>query len=131
MAEVTFRIDLEDANDEVPIFYGIDPVTVPENSEPGTHVAVATAIDKDGTPPNNQVCAALGRDGRIATAGGRRKRTMRVFSVHSSIKSVPLSWAIVIKLLLLYSISIILYIVYFYYIYYIVYQKIKLLLFMR
>ena len=54
-AEVTFRIDLLDSNDEVPIFYGIDPVTVPENSEPGTHVAVATAIDKDGTPPNNQV----------------------------------------------------------------------------
>ncbi|XP_043190768.1 DE-cadherin-like isoform X2 [Amphibalanus amphitrite] len=54
-AEVTFRIDLEDSNDEVPIFYNTDPVTVPENSEPGTYVTKTSAIDKDGTAPNNQV----------------------------------------------------------------------------
>ena len=52
---MTFRIDLLDSNDEVPIFYNTDPVTVPENSEPGTYVAKTSAIDKDGTAPNNQV----------------------------------------------------------------------------
>ncbi|XP_043236819.1 neural-cadherin-like isoform X1 [Amphibalanus amphitrite] len=54
-AEVTFRVALEDRNDEVPIFYDTDRVTVTENSPPGTYVTVTTAVDADGTPPNNKV----------------------------------------------------------------------------
>ena len=50
---------LEDRNDEVPIFYDADRVTVMENSPPGTYVTDTTAIDRDGTSPNNKVSDAI------------------------------------------------------------------------
>ena len=54
---------LEDRNDEVPIFYDADRVTVMENSPPGTYVTDTTAIDRDGTSPNNKVSDAAGSGG--------------------------------------------------------------------
>ena len=58
-AEVTFQIVLLDQNDEVPMFYDTDQAVVPENSPPGTFVAVVSAVDADATRPNNQVIARL------------------------------------------------------------------------
>ena len=37
------------------MFYSTVPVTVLEDKPPGTHVADASAIDNDGTAPNNEV----------------------------------------------------------------------------
>ncbi|XP_043205387.1 DE-cadherin-like isoform X2 [Amphibalanus amphitrite] len=61
-AQVTFQIVLEDRNDNVPTFYDADQAVVPENSVPGTFVAVVSAVDGDATRPNNQVTYSLDRE---------------------------------------------------------------------
>ncbi|XP_037090914.1 DE-cadherin-like [Pollicipes pollicipes] len=99
--EVTFRIALEDKNDEVPIFYDTDRVTVTENSPPGTYVAVTTAIDRDGTPPNNQVSYSFAPDSEefrmFSIEPGTGKITTRVtFDREDKLRPSPFYTIVVI-----------------------------------
>lgn len=48
-------IQLEDVNDEIPLFTEREQETVLEGEPIGTKVTQVNAIDKDGTFPNNQV----------------------------------------------------------------------------
>lgn len=52
-------IQLEDVNDEIPLFTEREQETVLEGEPIGTKVTQVNAIDKDGTFPNNQVRVAI------------------------------------------------------------------------
>lgn len=52
-------IQLEDVNDEIPLFTEREQETVLEGEPIGTKVTQVNAIDKDGTFPNNQVSVTL------------------------------------------------------------------------
>ncbi|XP_022238088.1 neural-cadherin-like [Limulus polyphemus] len=54
-AECTVYIVLEDVNDEIPLFIETEQETVLEGMPPMTKVTTVTAVDKDGTYPNNKV----------------------------------------------------------------------------
>lgn len=54
-SEATVYIQLEDVNDEIPLFTEREQETVLEGEPIGTKVTQVNAIDKDGTLPNNQV----------------------------------------------------------------------------
>lgn len=54
-SECTVNIEVEDVNDEIPLFVEREQQTVLESMPPGTRVTQVQAIDKDGTSPNNVV----------------------------------------------------------------------------
>ncbi|XP_052124085.1 neural-cadherin [Frankliniella occidentalis] len=54
-SEATVHIQLEDVNDEIPLFTEREQELVLEGEPIGTRVTQINAIDKDGTYPNNQV----------------------------------------------------------------------------
>ncbi|XP_022246300.1 neural-cadherin-like [Limulus polyphemus] len=54
-AECTVYVTLEDVNDEIPLFIETEQETVLEGVPPMTKVTTVTAVDKDGTYPNNKV----------------------------------------------------------------------------
>lgn len=58
-SEATVYIQLEDVNDEIPLFTEREQETVLEGEPIGTKVTQVNAIDKDGTFPNNQVSVVL------------------------------------------------------------------------
>ena len=63
-SDARFRIRLVDKNDNSPSFEGLDsfgrfPASVTEDTNVGTSIVKVTAVDLDGTWPNNQVCVAL------------------------------------------------------------------------
>lgn len=58
-SEATVYIQLEDVNDEIPLFTEREQETVLEGEPIGTKVTQVNAIDKDGTFPNNQVSFSL------------------------------------------------------------------------
>ena len=56
-----YEVRLRDKNDNIPRFVGRDPDSryigaVQEGAALGTTVVFVSAIDDDGTSPNNQVC---------------------------------------------------------------------------
>jgi hypothetical protein len=60
-AEARVHIKVEDRNDNAPVFTVLPsgPVTIEAEASIGHPVARVTAIDSDGTPPNNEVHYAL------------------------------------------------------------------------
>ena len=54
-SECSVNIEIEDVNDEIPLFVEREQQTVLESMPPGTRVTQVQAIDKDGTSPNNVV----------------------------------------------------------------------------
>lgn len=54
-SECSVNIEVEDVNDEIPLFVEREQQTVLESMLPGTRVTQVQAIDKDGTSPNNVV----------------------------------------------------------------------------
>ena len=54
-SECSVNIEVEDVNDEIPLFVEREQQTVLESMPPGTRVTQVQAIDKDGTSPNNKV----------------------------------------------------------------------------
>lgn len=54
-SEAIVYIQLEDVNDEIPLFTEREQETVLEGEPIGTKVTQVNAIDRDGTFPNNQV----------------------------------------------------------------------------
>uniref|UniRef100_A0A6G1SIF4 Neural-cadherin n=1 Tax=Aceria tosichella TaxID=561515 RepID=A0A6G1SIF4_9ACAR len=54
-SECSLNIEVEDVNDEIPLFVEREQQTVLESMPPGTRVTQVQAIDKDGTSPNNIV----------------------------------------------------------------------------
>lgn len=54
-SECTVNIEIEDVNDEIPLFVEREQQTVLESMHPGTRVTQVQAIDRDGTSPNNIV----------------------------------------------------------------------------
>lgn len=54
-SEATVYIQLEDVNDEIPLFTEREQETVLEGEPIGTKVTQVNAIDRDGTFPNNHV----------------------------------------------------------------------------
>lgn len=54
-SECTVNIEVEDVNDEIPLFVEGEQQTVLESMPPGTRVTQVQAVDRDGTSPNNQV----------------------------------------------------------------------------
>lgn len=54
-SECSINIEVEDVNDEIPLFVEREQQTVLESMPPGTRVTQVQAIDKDGTSPNNLV----------------------------------------------------------------------------
>jgi len=54
-SECSVNIEVEDVNDEIPLFVEREQQTVLESMPPGTRVTQVQAIDKDGTSPNNVV----------------------------------------------------------------------------
>lgn len=54
-SECSVNIEVEDVNDEIPLFVEREQQTVLESMPPGTRVTQVQAIDKDGTSPNNLV----------------------------------------------------------------------------
>lgn len=59
-AETIIQIEVEDVNDNIPIFSEIRSGSVLENEEIGTPVMQVRAFDADGTSANNQVTYELG-----------------------------------------------------------------------
>ncbi|XP_063832416.1 DE-cadherin [Ostrinia nubilalis] len=59
-AETIIQIEVEDVNDNIPIFSEIRSGSVLENEPPGTPVMQVRAFDADGTSANNQVTYQLG-----------------------------------------------------------------------
>lgn len=59
-AETIIQIEVEDVNDNIPIFTEIRSGTVLENEPAGTQVMQVRAIDADGTSANNQITYELG-----------------------------------------------------------------------
>lgn len=59
-AETIIQIEVEDVNDNIPIFSEIRSGSVLENEPPGTPVMQVRAFDADGTSANNQVTYMLG-----------------------------------------------------------------------
>ena len=55
VAEVQLTINLEDENNLAPIFTNIESGSVLENEPPGAVVMTVSAVDFDGTYPNNHV----------------------------------------------------------------------------
>lgn len=58
-SECSVNIEIEDVNDEIPLFVEREQQTVLESMPPGTRVTQVQAIDKDGTAPNNIVFYSL------------------------------------------------------------------------
>lgn len=58
-SECTVNIEVEDINDEIPLFVEREQQTVLESMPPGTRVTQVQAIDKDGTYPNNLVTYSI------------------------------------------------------------------------
>lgn len=54
-SECSVNIEVEDVNDEIPLFVEREQQTVLESMPPGTRVTQVQAIDADGTSPNNVV----------------------------------------------------------------------------
>lgn len=54
-SECSVNIEVEDVNDEIPLFVEREQQTVLESMPPGTKVTQVQAIDADGTSPNNLV----------------------------------------------------------------------------
>lgn len=54
-SECSLNIEVQDVNDEIPLFVEREQQTVLESMPPGTRVTQVQAIDKDGTSPNNIV----------------------------------------------------------------------------
>lgn len=54
-SECSVNIEVEDVNDEIPLFVEREQQTVQESMEVGTKVTQVQAIDRDGTSPNNKV----------------------------------------------------------------------------
>lgn len=54
-SECSVNIEVEDVNDEIPLFVEREQQTVLESMPPGTKVTQVQAIDADGTSPNNIV----------------------------------------------------------------------------
>lgn len=59
-AETIIQIEVEDVNDNIPIFSEIRSGSVLENEDPGTPVMQVRAFDADGTSANNQISYELG-----------------------------------------------------------------------
>ncbi|XP_052754013.1 DE-cadherin isoform X2 [Galleria mellonella] len=59
-AETIIQIEVEDVNDNIPIFSEIRSGSVLENEPPGTPVMQVRAFDADGTAANNQITYQLG-----------------------------------------------------------------------
>ncbi|XP_053615314.1 DE-cadherin isoform X2 [Plodia interpunctella] len=59
-AETIIQIEVEDVNDNIPIFSEIRSGSVLENEPPGTPVMQVRAFDADGTSANNQITYQLG-----------------------------------------------------------------------
>ncbi|GBO99500.1 DE-cadherin [Eumeta japonica] len=59
-AETIIQIEVEDVNDNIPIFSEVRSGSVLENEPPGTPVMQVRAFDADGTSANNQVTYELG-----------------------------------------------------------------------
>ncbi|CAG9112803.1 unnamed protein product [Plutella xylostella] len=59
-AETIIQIEVEDVNDNIPIFSEVRSGQVLENEPPGTQVMQVRAFDADGTSANNQVTYELG-----------------------------------------------------------------------
>ncbi|KAH9632588.1 hypothetical protein HF086_012395 [Spodoptera exigua] len=59
-AETIIQIEVEDVNDNIPIFSEIRSGSVLENENPGTPVMQVRAFDADGTSANNQITYELG-----------------------------------------------------------------------
>ncbi|KAJ8681926.1 hypothetical protein QAD02_017718 [Eretmocerus hayati] len=59
-AETMIDIEVEDVNDNIPVFRELQKGSVLENEDPGTAVMQVRAIDADGTSAHNQVTYALG-----------------------------------------------------------------------
>lgn len=59
-AETIIQIEVEDVNDNIPIFSEIRSGSVLENEPPGTQVMQVRAFDADGTSANNQITYELG-----------------------------------------------------------------------
>ena len=55
VAEAQLTVNLEDENNQAPIFTNIESGNVLEDEPPGTVVMTVSAIDNDGTYPNNRV----------------------------------------------------------------------------
>lgn len=63
-SECSVNIEVEDVNDEIPLFVEREQQTVLESMPAGTRVTQVQAIDKDGTSPNNIVFYSIdGHDG--------------------------------------------------------------------
>lgn len=58
-SECSVNIEVEDVNDEIPLFVEREQQTVLESMPPGTRVTQVQAIDKDGTSPNNVVTYSI------------------------------------------------------------------------
>lgn len=59
-AETIIQIEVEDVNDNIPIFSEIRSGSVLENENAGTPVMQVRAFDADGTSANNQITYELG-----------------------------------------------------------------------
>lgn len=62
--QITLTIDVEDKNNKVPYFAGMDmngrySGTVPENTEPGATVRIVQGYDDDKTPAFSNVCPSF------------------------------------------------------------------------
>lgn len=60
LAEVKLSIRVTDENNQAPVFTNFESGSVLEHEPPGTTVMQVTAIDGDGTAPNNRVRYRLG-----------------------------------------------------------------------
>ena len=55
VAEAQLTVEIEDVNNQAPIFTNVESGIVLEHEKPGTPVMTVSAVDNDGTFPNNQV----------------------------------------------------------------------------
>lgn len=62
-SECSVNIEIDDVNDEIPLFDEGEQQTVLESMPPGTRVTKVHATDKDGTSPNNQVYYSIENQG--------------------------------------------------------------------
>ena len=61
VAEAQLTVIVEDENNQAPIFTNVESGNVLEHEKPGTPVMTVSAVDNDGTYPNNQVKYKLSR----------------------------------------------------------------------
>lgn len=55
VAEAQLTVNIEDENNQAPIFTNVESGNVLEHEQAGTPVMTVSAVDNDGTYPNNQV----------------------------------------------------------------------------